>query len=614
MRVPIRSLALGLLAALLGLGAAPSGTLVSYSFDDGGLDTGPDTVAVFQHSRGRVRLTSDFRYSGSRSVEIREVAGDGAFPELQGYFPLRRAGRLFAHFAFLVADPAEQLNIALAGPAHFTPRKDGIAFWLQSRGGSLVHYSDSMPQRLLSLRPFTWYVVDVAYDIEPGVYALELRTEGSAEPTVILKRQPNAFGTPGSAIDKFSFIGDTGHDTSNVVYYVDDVLIRVDEAIDPGPLVAPGRRRLSIDVWNDARRSSRSRPGCLPVMDWSDLGFTGADMETLKSARLLGLLERLIVARGDSPALPEGVPGAVTGLVEALRDWRAGCDALAGGEPAAALDRFAAAARAAPRAELYEISSVLALAGLQRWDEVVSRLATLYGTWGEDPRFPLALAMIGLARDDLDQAERPLRPHADGVPDDPRDVCIATALGRRLDPALVAGVKDLYPDDWISCLQATLLPETWYSVLLWRGAHGEAQRYAGRMAARWRALHLPAWVWEERRGDAALLAGDPRSAVSIYDACLRDRGPEPWLLSKLSDAHFLLGDVDAERRYREMVYGKLQEESAGRIAPAGGRRTEGVPAPGPKTGTPVDDGPESVDPGNMDADEEKYEEDYEEEE
>ncbi len=599
----------------MALAAAPSGTLVSYSFDDDRLDTGPDTVAVFQNSRGRVRLTSDFRYSGYRSVEIREVAGDGAFPELQGYFPLRRSGHLFAHFAFMVADPSEQLNIALAGPAHFTLRKDGIAFWLQSRGGSLVHYSDSMPQRLLSLQSFTWYLVDVAYDIDRGLYDLEVRAEGATGPALTRKGQPNAFGSPGSAVDKFSFIGDTGHDTSKVVYYVDDVLIRVDEPIEPGPLVAPGRRKLSIDVWNEAQRSYRSRPGCLPVTDWTDLGFTEADMETLKSARLLGLLERLIVARGGTPAPPEGVPATVAGLVEAVRDWRAGCDALADGEPAAALDRFAAAVRAAPRVGLYEISSVLALAGLKRWDEVVTRLAMLYGAWGEDPRFPLALAMIGLARDDLDQAERPLRPHADGVPDDPRDICIATALGRRLDPVLVAGLKDIYPDDWISCLQATLLPETWYSVLLWRGAHGEAQRYAVRMAARWRALHLPAWVWEERRGDAALLAGDPRSAVSIYDACLRERGPEPWLLSKLSDAHFLLGDLDAERRYREMVYGALQEESAGRIAPAGGDRKEAVPPRVLQPDKPADGepGPAEPEPVDPDADDEKYEEDYEEE-
>src|SRR6266571_6760810 len=94
--------------------------LAKYSFDDQLTDTGPDTFAVFQNAKGHVRLVSNIRYSGYRSIELRDVAGDGDFPELQGYFPERKTGELYFHFAMLVVNPDQTLNVALAGPSHFT--------------------------------------------------------------------------------------------------------------------------------------------------------------------------------------------------------------------------------------------------------------------------------------------------------------------------------------------------------------------------------------------------------------------------------------------------------------------------------------------------------------
>ena len=105
--------------------------LVQYSFDDNALDTGPDTFTVFQKAKGSVRLTTQNRFSGYRSIEIRDVAGDKDFPELQGYFPLRTRGKLFLHFALMTTNPAEEFNIALAGPEWFTLRRNGIGFWLK---------------------------------------------------------------------------------------------------------------------------------------------------------------------------------------------------------------------------------------------------------------------------------------------------------------------------------------------------------------------------------------------------------------------------------------------------------------------------------------------------
>src|SRR4029079_9616237 len=84
--------------------ARPPSVFVSYSFDDD-VATGPDTFAIYRYGKGHVRLSQAFHVSGYRSVEIRDVKGDGAFPELQGYFPLQDRGRLFFPFPFPPAPP-----------------------------------------------------------------------------------------------------------------------------------------------------------------------------------------------------------------------------------------------------------------------------------------------------------------------------------------------------------------------------------------------------------------------------------------------------------------------------------------------------------------------------
>jgi hypothetical protein len=60
----------------------PGSILAAYDFDDQtGLVTGPDTFAIFQHARGTARLSSELRFSGYRSLELRDVAGDGSMPD-----------------------------------------------------------------------------------------------------------------------------------------------------------------------------------------------------------------------------------------------------------------------------------------------------------------------------------------------------------------------------------------------------------------------------------------------------------------------------------------------------------------------------------------------------
>src|SRR2546421_5781889 len=132
--------------ALAQSGASPN-VVVSYSFDDDNVATGPDTFRVFNYARGNVSLTTNYCRSGYRAVELHDAAGDREFPELQGYFPVRRQGDVFAHFAFMVATPNESLNMALAGPAWFTVQKDGIGFWLSTKDGSLYQHTSKFVRK-----------------------------------------------------------------------------------------------------------------------------------------------------------------------------------------------------------------------------------------------------------------------------------------------------------------------------------------------------------------------------------------------------------------------------------------------------------------------------------
>ena len=299
----MRAIRLGIALLLLALTAAPSAAgepspiLVSYSWDDGKTETGPDTFSVFRNARGNVQLSSTFRASGYQSVEIRDVAGDRDFPELQGYFPLLRNGWLVIHFALLVIDPQEELNVALAGPAWFNNlNKDGMAFWLYTRDGDLTHTTDSIPKRLLRLKPFTWYGIDADYDIDRGRYDLRIYEEGIEEPVVSLKDVPNAGSHPGSAVSMFSFIGDL-KDRSNVVYYVDDVVLATDRKIKLPRFIAPGRREYFVDR-QPAPAATAGEPVAVRLERQGDAAFRDRDLreaqrlyeEALKTAESPALL------------------------------------------------------------------------------------------------------------------------------------------------------------------------------------------------------------------------------------------------------------------------------------------------------------------------------------
>lgn len=522
---------LGLLAPAAFAQEPPGSILVRYSFDDGVTDTGPDTFRVFENSKGSVALSHAYRWSGDSSVEIRDIAGDRDFPELQGYFQPISSGSLYAHFAFLTTTPEEELNVALAGPQWFRLARNGIAFWLQAREGFLFHYSDSIPKRLFRLEPFTWYFVDVTYRIGEGVYDLLVRKEGDSAPRVSLTGQPNAANQPGSIVDKFSFVGDVEDDVSQVLYYVDDVVIGTDRGIRALPLVAPGRRRLFVQSLAEAQSLLRGRPSCLPVSDPADLGFDASDLRAIKQAGLIELLHELSSGQALSwRTASEKLGGRPKDLLRGVGEWAEGCAALRVGEPAAALGHFQEAASKSP-GRMYPLSASLALASLGQFQEADELLAASSSRWSGDPRFALALAFVGGARGDFGKAEAALRETAEGAYQETAEA----KRCRRLEEAMAA--------------------EQYFSALLLNGFHDLAAQYADRLLDRLLKKNAPIAAWLERRADAAFFAGDWTTARRLYEQCA---GESTGALLKLSDLAFTMRDLAEEKRLRERIYGSLK--------------------------------------------------------
>jgi tetratricopeptide (TPR) repeat protein len=560
-----RALTVLILAALLVAAASPEHVLVRYSFDDD-VETGPDTFAVFERSKGSVKLSSAYRFSGYRSVELRDVVGDHDFPELQGYFPARRNGRLFAHFALLTTDAGDVLNVALAGPKWFTLAKDGIGFWLKSEGGFLWQVSDSMPQKLSPLRAFVWYVVDVAYDIDRGRYDLAIHEEGKPEPVVSLEDQPNAANQPHSAVDEFSFVTDPFEDRSSLTYYVDDVVIGTDRAVNQLPFVAPGRRKLFVDAWLDNQRRARARPACLPVSSIGDVGAGAEDVALMKMDDSLGLLtSSLRSGRTPGPEKIAALDDPESRLLAALASWQDGCAALGKGRAARALARFDEALASVPEGKIYRLSRVLALAALGRWHEVDRELSVAYADWEGDVRFAITQGMVGLARPDLDSAaswlhepaERAAAELGEGIPDD----LVRRLWSGAIDRDLIPELQQRAPGKWEPVFHQALLCEEYFFVLLWRSDYEEARRFATEMTRRLAFLAAPQAQWLERAGDAAFLDHDPRGAREAYTRALEEDANRASALLKLSDVAFALGDLDGERVYRERIYGSLVRRS-----------------------------------------------------
>jgi tetratricopeptide (TPR) repeat protein len=536
--------------------APDSPVLAAFDFDGTDVETGPYTLIAYENARGSVALTSRFRHSGTRSVEIRDVAGDGDFAELQGFFREMPSGKVFVHFAFMLAEPAESMNIALAGAGHFGLRKDGFGFWLKCEKGTLYQVSNRKDLALFQPRAFTWYVADVAYDVDAGRYDLQVSAEGEARPLVSLRSLPNPMGLRGSRIHKFSFIGDPpGIDRSNARFYVDDIVVRADHAVpQEGPFLAPGRRMLFIDVYRYYRSLLYEKPGCVPALGPEDFGLTSVDLHDLAEHGRLRLYDELADRRvvAAAPDLGELAGGRLAAMVL----WGQGC--AAGCRGACSLPFFEKAHAQVPEAKLYGLSRVFALAAQQRWQEADELFADSYPDWRGDPRFPAISALLGMARGDLDAAEYGLNAGSDRDPSPAEYPVLRRLWAGHLDQPLVRELRDAFPTTWSEHVEAALAAEHRYYVLIWREQYDAARAFADRMVDHLRAMQIPAGAWLERRGDALFWRGDVRGAGQSYEEALTTLADPAPVYAKLSDVYFALGDSEAERRYREKVYGSLR--------------------------------------------------------
>jgi hypothetical protein len=499
--------------------AAQGGVIASYSFDDDDLATGPDTFAVFEGAKGEVRLATDVRHSGSRSVLLADAAHDHDFPEVQGYFDKVEGGTLRFRFALLVATPQATLNIALAGPQHFSLEKDGIAFWLKTHDGWLCHVSDGIPKKLFRVQPFTWYLVDARLDIDAGTIDLRIEGEGGGKPLVDLTAQPNATNSPGSALWMYSFAGDVLEDLTAPRFYIDDVALATSGSRALPPFAAPGRRQLFIDRWRDAQKSAATHKGCPPVIGFDDVGTSATDLAAART-RIAQL--NVLCAQIDS------------------------------GNAAAALHALDAAAVQAPRAPAYRLASIIALTRLGRWPEAELRWAALGPVLRDDLRYGSMAALLGAHRNEWADAESWLQSPAESLAGDFRDDAVRRLWSGTTDEAIRA-LHASEPSAWRAQVERKLIAEEYYFVLLWRGDFVRAARYAERVAARLETLKVDASAWRERAGDALLLDNQLDAARHTYEAL------DSWSATeKLADIAYLRNDAEGERRLREKLYGSLR--------------------------------------------------------
>ncbi len=506
--------------------------------------SGPDSFRVFRKARGSVVRTPLFRRDGSFSVEIRDVPGDGDFPELQGYFPQQTAGTVYVHFAFLVTDPFEPWNVALAGPRGFGVEKDGIAVWLQGREGELRQVSDGLPRSLLTLEAFTWYEVDLLLEVAAGRFDLTIFREGREQPVLSLRNQANAPGKKASAVELVSFIGDTGEDFSAVVYYVDNIRVAALAKVDLEPFAAPGRRRLFVELFGSDRAIASRQFGCFHAISAGDLGIAPAQLtEPLRQA-----LERAIASPGPAALAKLAAPSlGQPALAEAVAQWQAGC-ALVTAKPALALPRFDRAHELVPAGRVFELARAAALAKVGRKAEAQELLHALARADQGDPRPAVLESMLALSRQDAAVAVAVLQPWID----------FSLRAG---SPASIAPAGSLLADEQWQALRAAWVFEQQFLNLLRANRPAEARALAAAVRQR---LNFDPWLWQEREADAALWAGDAPAAVALYQAVLQGIDPEAAdrILLKLADGFFVTGDLEQEKALREHVYGSLEAAEA----------------------------------------------------
>jgi len=529
-------------------------TLVQYGFD-GALPSAKDGFYIFENTRGFVEPTSDEKFSGYRSLEIKEEALDGGFVELQGlYGPIEHGDVLF-HFAILVRNPEEELNIAIAGPEHFYMKKDGMFFWLKTIDGVLHHQADGIPKKLGKLEASTWYLVDTVLHIDRGTYDLRVINTKSKEVMALLKEQPNATHSPGSKISKLSFIGDL-EDRSTVNYFVDDVELRtlstpldleapvkessklengaasgannnsdVRDYVTQGKPSAP--RKGYLEEYKELKQLLFERPVCLPATDLIDFGLSQKDLQLTDNQNEV---RKVIKAHDGEIPTPESLQ---TTAGKTIAEWRLGCIALAAGDYHSAQTRQIHAAELSPETALPHAALVIVALALKDRSAAESEIAKLYKLWATDARLPVLLGAVTRTFDGYEQAVESLKGVVEQMSESQVRHQISTLIVG--DDARFDELRTTFKGRWKNELDDLYIGQNYYFSLLFADRPREAADFAHKIISRYQEIPRAQLSWKEREADALAFAGEIGHAKEIYRSLKEDCPSCKTALSKFAD-------------------------------------------------------------------------------
>lgn len=536
------------------LNALSDTTLVQYGFDET-LPSAKDGFLIFENTRGFVEPSSDEKFSGYKSLQIKEEPLDNGFVELQGLYGPVIAGDVLFHFAILIKNPEEELNIAIAGPEHFYMKKDGMFFWLKTLNGNLHHHADGIPKRIGKLEASTWYVVDAVLHIERGTYDLRIINSRTREVLALLKEQPNATHSPGSRISKLSFIGDL-EDRSTANYFVDDVELsilstpldldapqeikkpRFREALvgEINPLgdrnyvaqaIPSSPRKGYLEEYKELKQLLFERPVCLPATSLSDFGISQKDLQGVENPEEI---RGAIKTDDSSIPSPESLKGVTA---KTIAEWRLGCVSLAAGDYQNANLRLHRAAELSPNLALTHSALVMTALALKDRAGAELELSLLYKLWATDARLPVLLGAVTRTFDGYEQAVESLKGVAQQMSESQVRQQISTLVVG--DDARFDELKATFKGRWKSELDDLYIGQSYYFSLLFADRPREAAEFARKLITRYQEIPRAQTTWKEREADALAFAGELAQAKESYRTLLNECPSCKTARAKLAD-------------------------------------------------------------------------------
>lgn len=529
-------------------------TLVSYNFDYDILDSGPDTYQIFQINNQKAIISEDYASAGYASAHLIDEANDNDFVEFQGYFPEQKSGVVHTSFKLLIAGESNLFNMALVGRDRYQLSPLGINFWLIYEAGWLRHKSDSIPKKLFQPHLYEWYKIDVALDIEKGVYNLRI-TDEVGNVIINLDNQPVAAGVEGAhSLSEFSFIGDFA-DNQPANFYIDDLIITTSNDVELPPMVAPGRRKFFFEQWDDYHKQLQSNLKCLPAKDMDDFGFHVENYQMLARKNKLNSFYQLL--RSSDPLLSKPDDWKQSKELSAVAYWLMACQALEDDKSEKAKKYIEMALDNNPNAYMYQLTDLIIEAALKQNNEGLYSKAYALMKSHNDVRTQIALAMIAFKQNQFDVVEETTQSTANHALQELGQIKMPSKLTdqQRLllatDYSYAQRLTLYMPNQWEHYLRSMLVLEQRYYAYLWQGNYHQAGVLAGDVAHRLQALQLPPGIWQERQADSAFLANDLDKALVLYGA---QNVLSHSSALKMADIYYLRGDLANEKLLREDIF------------------------------------------------------------